>query len=148
MPKASIQRHIHFRCTGLSLLFILYVPVNNFSAMSGWVFLGWTSTKQRIKCLAHGHNTVPLVRLEHANPGLKSNTLPLSHPAPSYLTHTSLASFLWVIGKQCKPRPDAAECGIWSGSPMFAYRMFYQNLNKNENYDPTTLKTEMDWSDW
>ena len=25
---------------------ILYVTVNNFSVMSGWVFLGWTSTKQ------------------------------------------------------------------------------------------------------
>ena len=24
---------------------ILYVPVNSFSIMSGWVFLGWTSTK-------------------------------------------------------------------------------------------------------
>ena len=35
---------------------ILYVPVNSFSVMSGWVFLGLTSTKQRIKCLAQGHN--------------------------------------------------------------------------------------------
>ena len=25
-----------------------------------------------------------------------------------------------VIGKQCRPRSDATECGIWSGSPMFA----------------------------
>ena len=38
---------------------ILYVPVNNFSVMLGWVFLGWTSTKQTIKCLAQGHNAVP-----------------------------------------------------------------------------------------
>ena len=36
---------------------ILYVPVNNFSVMSGPVFLGWTSTKQRIKFLAQGHNS-------------------------------------------------------------------------------------------
>ena len=28
------------------LILILYVPVNNFSVMSGRVFLGWTSTKQ------------------------------------------------------------------------------------------------------
>ena len=27
---------------------MLYVPVNNFSVMSGWIFLGPTSTKQRI----------------------------------------------------------------------------------------------------
>ena len=30
---------------------ILYVPVNNFSVMSGQVFLGWTSTKQGLMCL-------------------------------------------------------------------------------------------------
>ena len=35
---------------------ILYVPVKSFSVMSGWVFLGLTSTKQREKCLAQGHN--------------------------------------------------------------------------------------------
>ena len=29
---------------------------------------------------------------------------------------------------------------------MFAYRMFYQNLNKNEKFHPTTFKMEMDWS--
>ena len=44
------------------LLFVLsfddLFPVNNFSVMSGLVFLGWTSTKQRIKCRAQGHNTV------------------------------------------------------------------------------------------
>ena len=39
---------------------ILYIPVNNFSVMLGWVFLVCTSTKQRIKCLAQGHNTVTL----------------------------------------------------------------------------------------
>ena len=51
-------------------LFVLihYVPVNNFSAMSGRVFLGLTSTKQRIKCIAQGHNIVPLVRLESVIP--------------------------------------------------------------------------------
>ena len=42
----------------------------HFSVMSAWfpVFLGWTSTKQQIKCLAQRHNTVtpPTVRLELA----------------------------------------------------------------------------------
>ena len=28
------------------------------------------------------------------------------------LTHISLASFLWDISKQCRPRSDAAECGV------------------------------------
>ena len=43
----------------------------------------------------------------------------------SDLTHLSLASFLSDIGKQYRPRSDAAERGIWSGSPLFAYRMLY-----------------------
>ena len=30
-------------------------------------------------------------------------------------------------------------------SPLFAYILFYQDLNKNEKIHPTTLKTEMDW---
>ena len=41
---------------------------------------------------------------------------------------------MWDIGKQCRPRSDAAERGAWSGSPLFAHRMFYKKLNKNEMY--------------
>ena len=38
---------------------VLYIPANNFS-----VFLGLTSTKQRVKCLAQGHDNEPLVSLK------------------------------------------------------------------------------------
>ena len=48
--------------------FILYIPVNNFSNMSGLVFLVSTSTKQGLMCLAQGHNSVTLVRLKPASP--------------------------------------------------------------------------------
>ena len=52
------------------ILFVLmlYIQVNNFSVMLGHfpVFLGYTNTKQRIKYLAQGHNTVPPVSLEPA----------------------------------------------------------------------------------
>ena len=41
------------------------------------------------------------------------------------LTHLSLASFLWDIGKQWKTRSDAAECGVWSGIALFAYKMYF-----------------------
>ena len=34
--------------------------------MLGWVFLGLTSTKQGLMCLAQGHNAVPLARLKPA----------------------------------------------------------------------------------
>ena len=43
---------------------ILYVPVYNLSVMSGWVFLGWTCTKQGSMCLAQRHNTLTPVRLK------------------------------------------------------------------------------------
>ena len=37
----------------------------------------------------------------------------------SCLTHLCLASHIRGIGKQCRPRSDAAECGVWSGSTLF-----------------------------
>ena len=46
--------------------FILYLPVNKFSAMSGQVFLGSISIKHRLMCLPQGHDAVLLVRLEPA----------------------------------------------------------------------------------
>ena len=61
------------------------------------------------------------------------------------LTNLSLASFLWDICKQWIPRLNAAQFGVRSGSPLFAYRMFYQHLNKDENYHSTTIQTEIDW---
>ena len=50
------------------LCLTLNVPVNIFSVMSGLLFVCWTSTKQRIKCLAQGRNQVPPVRLEPLTP--------------------------------------------------------------------------------
>ena len=41
---------------------------------------------------------------------------------PSQLTHLSLTSFLWDIGKQHSPRCDAAERGVPSGAILFAQR--------------------------
>ena len=34
------------------------------------------------------------------------------------LTHISLASFLWDVRNLCRPRSDAAERGVWSGSAL------------------------------
>ena len=47
---------------------ILYVPVNNRSVMSRWVFLVRTSTKKGFLCLDQGHNAVTPVRLDPATP--------------------------------------------------------------------------------
>ena len=43
-------------------------------------FLGLTSTKQEIKCLAQGHNTVPQETLDPAFLDFKSSSLPMSSP--------------------------------------------------------------------
>ena len=47
-----------------------------------------------------------------------SNYDPLTH-------YIGLASFLRDIGKQCRPSSDDAERVVWSGSSLFANRMFY-----------------------
>ena len=61
------------------------------------------------------------------------------------LTHISISSFLWDKGKQCRPRSAAAEHGAWSGSLLFACRMFYELMNKNEKYHPTPLSLSHDF---
>ena len=43
--------------------------------MLGWVFLGWTSTKQRVKCLSQGHNAVPSDEAQTSNPSISSEAL-------------------------------------------------------------------------
>ena len=45
------------------VLFDSLLPSQLFSVILGRVFMDLTSTKQRIKCLAQGHNAVPPVRL-------------------------------------------------------------------------------------
>ena len=72
-PAWQVQ-YLNIFVPGFKLFNIVYLYwcfmswVNNFSHTSGWflVFLGWTSTKQRIECLADGHNTVTPVSLEIA----------------------------------------------------------------------------------
>ena len=44
----------------------------------------------------------------------------MSYFVAYFLTHLSLASFLWDIGKQHSPRCDAAERGVPSGAILFA----------------------------
>ena len=47
------------------------------------------------------------------------------------LTHISLASHFWDIGKRCRPRSDTAER---SGSTLFAHRNLYHKYDKNGMY--------------
>ena len=56
------------------------------------------------------------------------------------LTHLSLASLLWDIGKQNSPRSDAAERGVPSGAVLFAKRIFTKNLFKKLKVTPDAPK--------
>ena len=47
------------------------------------------------------------------------------------LTHFSLASLLWDMGKQHSPRCYAAERGVPSGAILFAWRNFIEQRDKN-----------------
>ena len=37
------------------------------------------------------------------------------------VTQISTGAPFWDLGKQCTSRSDAAKCGVWSGSTLFAY---------------------------
>ena len=76
---------------------ILYVLVNNFSVTSGCVFLGWTSTKQGLMCLAQGHITVTPVRLDRQPIGLESSTLPRAEPLRFLIIHVIISLFCWIM---------------------------------------------------
>ena len=56
----------HLNETLLDLM--CYVPVNNFSVISGQVFLDLTSNKKGLMRLAQGHKAVMPVSLEPATP--------------------------------------------------------------------------------
>ena len=43
-------------------------PINNLSDIKGWVYLGWTSAKLGLMCLAQDHNTETPVSREPAAP--------------------------------------------------------------------------------
>ena len=57
-----------YQKSGFLLVLMLNVPVNNLLVMFGQfrAFMGKTSAKQWIQCLAQGHNTVTLLSLKLA----------------------------------------------------------------------------------
>ena len=59
-----------------------------------------------------------------------------------WLTHLSLASLLWDIGKQKSPRCDAAERGVPSGAFLFAWRNFIEKMRLKLKITSNTPKNE------
>ena len=51
--------------------------------------------------------------------------------------HIGVVVFFYYLGKDCRSRIDVAECGIWSGSTLFAYENFYLKQNNNEKLHQT-----------
>ena len=85
-----------------SILFVwfdFYVSVSNFSGMLGWVFLGWTSTKQGSMCLAQGHNATTPVRLKLSTDWsrVKHST---TEPLHSHKTICTLSNKITLLHKE------------------------------------------------
>ena len=55
------------------------------------------------------------------------------------LTHLSLASHKRGIGKQYRPRSDAAECSVWSGSTLIALNPGISIKHGNNKNNQTPL---------
>ena len=68
--QKSVKSQEYWNKVWVAILFCLFVwfdslhPINNLSVIKGRVFLGWTSTKLGLLCLAQEHNAVTSVRLE------------------------------------------------------------------------------------
>ena len=94
---------LHVQLAMALIVLMLYVPINNFSVMLGQflVFLGWTITKQRVKCLAQGHKTVTLE--------LKLPLYPQSNALVNWATLLLIFTFLLeetlIIGSR-SPKPN------------------------------------------
>ena len=56
----SLTRALLHYTDQVLFVLMLYIQMNNFSVMAALfpIFLGLTCTKQQMKCLAQGHNTV------------------------------------------------------------------------------------------
>ena len=96
MPYRQLIGKISKYISGLYVCLVwFFMSLSTFFSLvglSGEVFLGWTSFKQRIKCLSQGHNTVLLVRLKPATPQFRvkhSTTEPLC--SPKWICHVSVA---------------------------------------------------------
>ena len=63
----------------------------------------------------------------------------------SWLTHCNRETPKRVFGKQWRPRSDAAECGVWSGSPLFANSSTIF-LRKSKSHSLTYLKSKLESS--
>ena len=115
----------------LVFLFDSLRPINYLSVIKGRVFLGWTSTKLGLICLAQGHNAVTPVRLEPANP---LSRVKHSTNEPLWSLVSSKALYQWataIPGLECDVkngvnRMMTSEC--WSRFVCWLLHAQHKNL--------------------
>ena len=54
-------------------------------------------------------------------------------------------SHKWDLGKQCRPRSEAAECCISSGSTLFAYGIFFNPYKPSRLFHPYMDRVKRIW---
>ena len=81
-------------------------PINYISVMQGRVFLGWTSTKLGLMCLAQGRNAVTPTRLEPAAPRSRAK----------HSTTESLRSLIMILSSLISQSQSP-----WSFPDIFAH---------------------------
>ena len=62
------------------------------------------------------------------------------------LTPLYLASHEKDIGKQCRPKSDVTERGVWSGCTMFAFNEWISIKHGNNKNNQTPCVVDMDQS--
>ena len=85
VSRINFDSVITHKAEFLIILFDSLRPINNLSVKQGRVFLGWTSNKLGLMCLAQGHNTVMPVSAKPAAPRSRvkhSTTEPLRSLIP------------------------------------------------------------------
>ena len=65
-----------------------------------------------VSTVSHSHSFPEVVFFQKKTPAYDQKKKKTSRQRINLFNSYSLASFLWGMGKQCRPRPDAAESGV------------------------------------
>ena len=94
----------------------LRVTVQQGSIHRGFKGKSWINLGYRIYLNSHIPYFLPYMSLQQVH----------------FTTHECVWN-CWMSGKQCRPWSDAAFCGIWSGSTLFAKACLLKTLRKHGN---------------
>ena len=129
--SVHVRRHV-FSC--LALILVLDVKYsNNFDKRYKNVFLKNSVTSSQViinylYCIYHKYSNTFLTILQILEKKMKkkikvnNNNKTNKQTKPPNLTVllVDVSKLCWISDKQCRPRSDAAFCGVWSGSTLFS----------------------------